>query len=83
MLALLGEQDEVAEVPMAKKLLLFLWYLGSVVSFRKVAMLFGLSLGAAWSSMDHVVTLLAGLKESKIRFPAKTGAFYSKYTATH
>ena len=65
------DEDDDAQIPLAKKLLLLLWYLGSVVSIRKVAMMFGLSLGAAWASMDQVVTMLVGLQERHVRFPPK------------
>ena len=36
------EGNRQPRIAMGKKLLLFLWYLGSIVSFRKTAILFGL-----------------------------------------
>ena len=53
-----------------KKLLLFLYYLGSIVSFRKVATVFGLSVSTAWSYVADVVTVLINIRDSLIRFPS-------------
>lgn len=67
-----GEQDdENDENPLEKKLLVCLWYMGSVVSFRKVAMVFGMSLGAAWAAVDEVVALLVAQREAVISLPSK------------
>ena len=41
-----------------KKLLLFLYYIGSIVSFRRVSTLFGVSVSTAWSYVDEVVSAL-------------------------
>ena len=52
-----------------KKLLLFLYYLGSIVSFRKVATVFGVSVSTAWEYVSDVVATLVGLKHDFIKFP--------------
>ena len=70
----IGEREEnpVTGLPPTdrkKQVLLTLWYLGSMVSFRKVAMLFGLALSTAWSHVAEVATLLVNLKGDYIKMP--------------
>ena len=68
----IGEREEnpmtgLPPTDRKKQVLLTLWYLGSLVSFRRVAMLFGLALSTAWSYVDEVVTLLVDLKGDFIK----------------
>ena len=53
-----------------KKLLLFLYYIGSIISFKKVATLFGISVSSAWRYVDCVLTVLLMLKDRVIRLPS-------------
>ena len=63
------DEEEGSGIPLRKKLLLFLWYSGSVVSFRKVAILFGMSLGAAWTAANDVIRRLVDIRDRVISIP--------------
>ena len=63
------EDDAAAGTPLRKILLLLLWYMGSMVSFRKVAILFGMSLGAAWSAVRDVTNRLVAIRDRIITVP--------------
>lgn len=66
---LLGDEDgDGTGRTMEFKILLLLYYFGSITSFRKVALVFGLAVSTAWSFVDQVVHLLCGLKEIYIKF---------------
>ena len=62
------EEDDANGKPMELKVLVLLYYLGSIISFRKVALIFNLSISTAWSFVDEVVRLLCGLKDVYIKF---------------
>ena len=49
-------------------MLVLLYYLDSIISFRKVALIFNLSISTAWSFVDEVVHLLCSLKDVYIKF---------------
>ncbi|XP_043222665.1 putative nuclease HARBI1 [Amphibalanus amphitrite] len=55
--------------PREKQILLTLWYLGSVMSLRKVAMLFGVSTMTALKYIAEVTSLLADMHADVIRMP--------------
>ena len=52
-----------------KKLHLFLYYLGSIISTRKVATVFSVSVSTAWEYVDSVVKVLIDMKGTFINFP--------------
>ncbi|XP_037091491.1 putative nuclease HARBI1 [Pollicipes pollicipes] len=72
---LLGERDENPSGqgrepnPREKQELLTLWYLGSIISFRKVAMLFGLATCTAWRFVDEVIEDLVTMRDLFTNIP--------------
>ena len=64
----LGEDAQEQPLRMEFQLLLFLYYVGSIISFRKVAMVFGVSVSTAWEYVHNVVGLLSQLCGRYITF---------------
>ncbi|XP_037087428.1 putative nuclease HARBI1 [Pollicipes pollicipes] len=75
MVDILGEREGnptgagLVPTPREKQLLLTLFYLGSTLSFRKVATQFEMSMSTAWEFVDEIIERLTNLKELFIRLP--------------
>lgn len=88
LLNLIGERDRhplthAHPMDRRKQVLLTLWYLGSQVSFRKVAMLFGVATATAWSHVDEVIDLIVALKDQVIKMPNTREAIQEVKTGFH